>query len=132
VTTVASTKISDLSNPQVESELERLRAENRILQDSITELKTQFAAMQHKGSLATPVTIQPPDSEPTPPPAVNSELADVHARLNLFEDQVQQFLDRAEKSAHPTTPPRIAGAKRQNTSDTPPLFKGTSTEVALL
>jgi hypothetical protein len=79
VTTVASTKISDLSKPQAESKLERLRAENRILQDSITELKTQFAAMQHKGSLATPVTIQPPDSEPTPPPADNSELAYVHA-----------------------------------------------------
>jgi hypothetical protein len=45
VTTVASTKISDISNPLVETELERLRAENRILQDSITELKTQFAAM---------------------------------------------------------------------------------------
>ena len=132
MTTVASTKISDLSKPQAESKLERLRAENRILQDSITKLKTQFAAMQHKGSLATPVTIQPPDSEPTPPPAVNSELANVHARLNTFEDQLQQFLDRAENSADPFTPPRIAGAKRQNTSETPPKFKGASTEVALL
>jgi uncharacterized alpha-E superfamily protein len=98
----------------VESELERLRAKNRVLHDSITELKTQFVAMQHEGSLDTPVTTHSPDDpEPTPPPAVNSVLADVHARLNSFEDQLQQFLVRAEKSANPTTPPRIAGAKRQ-------------------
>jgi hypothetical protein len=132
VTTVASTKVSDLSNPLVESELERLRAENRVLHESITELKTQFALMQHKDSHPNLAQAPTPTPEPQPPPQVNSELADVHARLNSFEDQLQQFLDRAEKSANPTTPPRIAGAKRQNTSDTPPLFKGTSTEVALL
>jgi hypothetical protein len=134
VTTVASTKISDLSNPHVKSELERLRAENYILHDSITELKTQFAAMQHNGSLEIHLSLHilPMTQQKTPPMAVNFELADVHAQLNLFEDQLQQFLVRAEKSANPTTSPRIAGAKRQNTSDTPPLFKGTSTEAALL
>jgi hypothetical protein len=125
-------KMSNLSNPLVESELERLCAKSGILQDSIPELKTQFAAMQQKGSRDTPTITPSPNLEPTPPPAVNSELADVHAQLNSFEDRLQQFLDRAERSANPTTPPRIAGAKRQNTNDTPPLFKGTSTEVALL
>jgi hypothetical protein len=88
--------------------------------------------MQHKGSLDTPIITPSPNSESTQPPKVNSELADIHAQLNSFEDQLQQFLDREEKSAHPTIPPRIADAKRQDTSDTPPLFKGTSTEVALL
>jgi hypothetical protein len=132
VTTVASTKISNLSNPLVQLELKRLRAENCILQDSITELKTQSALMQQESSLDAPAITPSPNLEPTPPPAVNSELADVHAQLNSFKDQLQQFLDRAEKSANPTTPSRIAGAKRQNTSETPPLFKGTSTEVALL
>jgi hypothetical protein len=57
VTTAASTIISDISNPLVETELERLRAENRILQDYITELKTQFAAMQQS---ATANTAPPP------------------------------------------------------------------------
>jgi hypothetical protein len=89
--------------------------------------------MQHKTSQEIPAVAPPPRSAPSPPPEINSEIANVHARLNSLEDQLQQFLDRTEKSAHnPTTPPRIAGAKRQNTSDTPPLFKGTSTEVAFL
>jgi hypothetical protein len=89
VTTVASTKISDLSNPHAESELDRLRAKKRILQDFITELKTRFAAMQHQGSLGTTVITSSPNSEPTLPLAVNSKLANVYARLNSFEDQLQ-------------------------------------------
>jgi hypothetical protein len=37
-----------------------------------------------------------------------------------------------EHTAALTTPPRIADATWQNTSETPPPFKGTLAEVALL
>jgi hypothetical protein len=133
VTTVASTKISDISNPLVETELERLRAENRILQESITELKTQFAAMQQSANSTTNPPHPPTPEVPIPPPTIHSELTDVYARLNSFEDQLQRFFDHDNWPENLTTPPRIAGAKRQNTSETPPTFKGASTdEVALL
>jgi hypothetical protein len=129
VTTVASTKTSDISNPLVGTELKRLCAENIILQESIIELKTQFAAMQQLAK----ATIDPPPpilEAPTPPLTITSD--HLNARLNSFEDQLQRLFDHKSWPEDLTTPPRIANMKRQNMSGTPPTFKGASTEVTLL
>ena len=174
VTTVGPTQVDDTSHSVNESELIRLRAENKQQQDLITVIEKQFAEKLAAMQLAIDTLTAPP---PVPVAGTTTSIED---RFNALEDQFQRFMDftesqygnlpnppRIDRSRNPrtppnvddnqaeppntpgdrsgspppigdnstrnlSTPPRVAGAKRQNTNNTPPPFKGASTEVALL